>query len=473
MSQSVPPTNSPEYFCSSKQTVPFTPMPPERDEYMLNQEDTPTAPLPAMPAGSSVSLKQRSSWRFPALLIMILLLAMIGAGLGAALLRVGTHSTSAPVLPMIVGHLSFLSSDQLSENSSQGICDEVEIEIDHLAPPAPGKRYYAWLLHDIGQGEANDLLLGVLSVDHGIAHLFYPGDEEHSNLLAVMSRFLVTEEDATVTPVNPSPDESTWRYYGEIAQQPVTSSDGLAGTSQFSYLDHLRHLLASDPLLDELELPGGLVIWLYRNTGKVMEWSMSMRESWEENKDIGFLRRQTARILIYLDGISYVQQDLPPDTSLPVNERLAGLGLLDVQGPSQDPPALLQHIVFHLNGLIQTSRSPGLLRKQTAGIIVALSNVQFWLEQLRSLARQLLSATDAKLFDSATLGLLNDMIDDASHAYGGQTDPVAGQVHEGVTWIHDVAQAFATLDITTYTGRSSSIQMIQDTRHPEAMRSTS
>jgi hypothetical protein len=288
-----------------------------------------------------------------------------------------------------------------------------------------------------------------------------------------MSRFLVTEEDATVTPVNPSLDESTWRYYGEIAQQPVTPSQMVPGTSQFSYLDHLRHLLASDPLLDELELPGGLVIWLYRNTGKVMEWSMSMRESWEENKDIGFLRRQTARILIYLDGISYVQQDLPLSTSLPVNERLARLGLLDVQGPSQDPPALLQHIVFHLNGLIQTSRSPGLLRTQAAGMIVALSNVQFWLEHLRSLARQLLSATDATLLDSATLGLLNDMIDDASHAYGGQTDPVTGQVHEGATWIHDVAQAFATLDITPYTGRSPSIQMIRDTRHPEAMRSTS
>jgi hypothetical protein len=223
--------------------------------------------------------------------------------------------------------------------------------------------------------------------------------------------------------------------------------------------------------LDELELPGGLITWFYRNTGKVMEWASSLRDHWEENEDTGFLRLQAVRILTYLDGISYVQQDLAPDTPIPVNERLARIGLLAVQGPTQDPPAYMQHIVFHLYGLVQSSSAPGPLRTQVARIITALSNVQAFLEQARALALQLLQMTDAQLAQPATLTLLNEMIDDTTHAYVGQTDPITGSVREGVTWIHDYTQTLATLDITAYTGRNSPIQMIQNTHSSMTMRS--
>jgi hypothetical protein len=474
MSQTVPPSaNSPEYLFSQRQTTPLTFTSLVSDEYMLDQDNIPTAPLPAVPyvspraRGKPAQQKHRSP-RFMGVLVIILLLALMGTGFGSLLIHANDFPMNAPAPPPVFGQLHFLSSNQLSENSSQGICDEVEINLYHLAPPASGKRFYAWLLHDSGQSDANDMLLGSLSVNHdGTAHLFYPGDAAHTNLLAEMSRFLVTEEDAAVTPINPSPDISTWRYVGAFAQQ--TAVDASPGTPQFSYLDHVRHLLASDPLLDELELPGGLITWLYRNTGKELEWSMSLRDHWEESKDVGFVRRQTARILAYLDGISYVQQDLPLDTSLTVNERLARIGLLTVQGSTQDPPAYLEHIVFHLYGLIQTSNSPGSLRKPISEIITALSDVQLWLEQMRTAARQLLQMSDAQLMQPATLVLLNAMIDNATHAYTGQTDPITGMRHEGVTWIHDVIQAVAVLDVTAYTGNSSSIQMIQDTHHTTAL----
>jgi uncharacterized protein YjiS (DUF1127 family) len=468
MSQTTQPSaGSPEYLFSQRQTAPLAFRLPTSDEYMLNQDDIPTAPLPAVPRVSYTLRQKRPSHRFALALVMILLLALMGVGFGSALLHSSDFSTHAPTPPPIFGQIHFLSSDQLSGNNSQGICDEVEINLTHLAPPAPGKRYYAWLLHDTDQSEGSDMLLGTLSVSNGTTYLFYPGDAEHSNLLAVMSRFLVTEEDATITPINPSPDKGTWRYVGAFAQQ--AAANGAPGTSQFSYLDHLRHLLASDPLLDELELPGGLITWLYRNTGKELEWSMSLRDHWEEDKDVSFLRRQTARILAYLDGISYVQQDLPPNTSLTVNERLARIGLLTVQTPTQDPPAYLEHIVSHLYGLIQTSNSPGSLRKPISEIITALSNVQLWLEQMRTTARQLLQMSDEQLMQPATLMLLDTMIDNATRAYTGQTDPITGNRHEGVTWIHDFIQAVAVLDVTAYAGNSSSIQMIQDMHHGTAL----
>ncbi len=404
---------------------------------------------------------------------MTLLLALLGVGFGSVLLHTSNFLAQVPTPPPpLVGQVYFLSSDQLSENSSQGICDEVEVVLHHLASPAPGKRYYAWLLHDADQSEGNDLLLGTLSVSGGgTVSLFYPGDAEHSNLLAVMSRFLVTEEDATITPINPSPDTSTWRYAGAFAQN-VPADGATSGTLQFSYLDHVRHLLASDPLLDELELPGGLITWFYRNTGKELEWSMSLRDHWEEHKDVGFLRRQVARILAYLDGISYVQQDLPAESSLNLNERLARIGLLPVQDTSpaqQDPPAYLEHIVFHLYGLIQTANSPESLRQPISRIITALSSVQRWLEQMRTAARQLLHMNDMQLLQPETMVLLNAMIDNATHAYTGQTDPMTGSRHEGVAWIHDFIPTIAALDVTASTGNSSSIQMIQNIHHDTAL----
>jgi len=175
-----------------------------------------------------------------------------------------------------VGRLYFLSSEQVSESSNQGLNDQVQLDLHSLQPPAPGNGDYAWLLSDKAQGDTTVLLLGKLSINQGSAHLFYGGDQQHTNLLAITSRFLITEESAATTPIAPSPDYSTWRYYGMIPQSPDSQDP-----NHFSLLDHLRHLLAADPLLDQLELPGGLCNWFYRNTGKLIEWTVSARDRWE------------------------------------------------------------------------------------------------------------------------------------------------------------------------------------------------
>src|SRR5262249_14194369 len=145
-------------------------------------------------------------------------------------------------------------------------------------------------------------------------------------------------------------------------------------TKHFSYLDHLRHLLAADPTLDELELHGGLDNWLYNNTNKVKEWVGSTRQQWEETKDTNFMRRQLTRTLQFLDGNTFVYQDLPQDTPLLVNERLARIGLINVTGPNQEPPGYLYHISPHLNGLLDAHPPPATRQKITP-LITALGNV--------------------------------------------------------------------------------------------------
>src|SRR5207245_11028086 len=155
---------------------------------------------------------------------------------------------------------------QSNRSSNQGSIDDLQVYLHNLAEPASGKSYYAWLLADENQSEVPPILLGKLSVDHGNVQFLYQGDQQHTNLLQFTSRFLITEEDANVTPSNPSPDYSTWRYYAEIPQTAIPG-DKL----HFSMLDHFRHLLVESPELSARGLHGGMAIWRLENARTVLE----------------------------------------------------------------------------------------------------------------------------------------------------------------------------------------------------------
>lgn len=438
-----------------KKTEPLQKTPME-DIAFKKTSSLPSSP-PILPRPRSTASKR--SHFLPKALAVLAIFALAIAGLGSFLLfyqklpDIPPPSAAAPV--QIAGRVAFLSSGQLSENSSQGIDDEILLNLNNIPAPTAQKSYYAWLLGDKSQGELRAILLGPLQINKGTARLLYSGDQRHTNLLLANSRILVTEEDATVPPIAPSPDYTTWRYYGEISQVPINAPDNV---NRFSYLDHLRHLLASDPTLDELELPGGLNNWLYRNTSKVLEWMTSMREPWEDSKDTGFVRRQTTRTLDYLDGVSYVQQDLPRNTPLLVNERLARIGLVEVNGPAQDPPGYLSHVVRHLSGLLEAPGATPAFRKIVAGVVMALNNTKYWLTQLRLDAQKVMKMSDTQLRQASTLNLLNDMIDNATHAYSGEIDLSTGQMREGISWIHDNMQLLTSINILPYKVGSQSIE---------------
>lgn len=392
------------------------------------------------------------------LVVLSLLLLSGGAGLGYYFLYAHAAPPAPVIAPQSYGQLYFLSSDQVSDTSNQGLNDEVQIDLHDLLPPAPGNSFYAWLLSDLSQGDTTIVYLGKLTVNQGSAHLLYSGDALHTNLLAVTSRFLVTEESSAATPIAPSPDYSTWRYYGIIPQTPNPQD-----TEHFSLLDHLRHLLASDPLLNELELPGGLCNWFYRNTNKLIEWTVSARDDWQQTKNLAFERRQALRVMAYLDGLSFVQQDLPANTGLPTVPYLAGVGLVDVQGANQQPPSYLTHILRHLSGLINAPGATPDQRKAAAQIIDAMSNVRQWFQQLRSDAKQFVALSYAQLAQPGAYSLLNDMVTLTNAAYTGQADPATGAMREGVIWIHTQIQALATMPVYPY---------VQPAQTPEIVPST-
>jgi hypothetical protein len=349
-------------------------------------------------------------------------------------------------------------------NNNQGINDEVLIDLHNIAAPAPGDSYYAWLLGDGQLSEIPWIALGPVSVSQGKVHLLYPGDQAHTNLLNDMSRFLLTEGASNTQPDNPLLDQSSWRYFGEIYQAPSPSDP-----NHFSMLDHLRHLLVQAPELKVLGLPGGLSIWTMRNVEEIAKWALSAKERWE-TKNLPFIRQQLVNILYYLDGECTQQADLqglPAGTPLlSENGTIAHIAHFALLNPciqeEQEQAALLKqvfhhvphnyvdHLLFHMAGVIQSPGVTGSLHTLALQINRAINNMKAWLEQVRQDAEQLLHMDGGQLTQLSAFGVLGDLETQARHALAGYTDPDTGDTEEGAAWIFDNVARLATFDVTPF-----------------------
>src|SRR5229473_502824 len=327
---------------------------------------------------------RRGRWLYGSI-AALLIIALLATGGYFLFLRNNPGTAASPV----VGHAFFASSGQLNPGSAQGIADELEIDLHNIPDPQPGKSYYAWLLGDKHPSvEANPLepplqtpppiLLARLLVSNGSIHFLYKGDTQHDNLFSVTSRFLITEENTHTTPTSPSTDHSTWSYYAEIPQTPY-------GANHLSALDHIRHLFYKETRVDVLGLPGGLDIWLFRDTEKLLEWAVSARDAWQSNPTD---RSKYISILDYIDGSPNVHVDLPPNTPLVADPIASRVGLLSVdpnQGVNlaQNPPGYVVHMALHLNGVVNAPDATPEMRQIATQIIHALNNATVWLKLVR------------------------------------------------------------------------------------------
>ena len=384
--------------------------------------------------------------------------AMIGVLLLATLATIGalwltSHNTTlAP--GQVVGHAFFLNSGQLNANGPEGINDELQIDLSNVSDPAAGKSYYAWLLADSSQSEAASILLGRLTVSQGKVHFLYRGDPQHINLLASVSRFLITEDNAHSPTGNPLIDASTWRYYAEIPQRP-SPTDQL----HFSMLDHLRHLLVESPELKLRGLHGGLAFWLARNTSIVAQLAASARDAWQ-NKDTVDVRDQAIRILNYLDGSTIVHTDVPHGMPLLANAHDVQVALLGPAPQNPDPagyvyrgetpPGYVYLIGEHMNGAIQSPQTTPAQRQLAIRINAGLDDLRRLLGQVYQDAKQFVGMTNAQLLQTSSLSILNDMATQAQYAYAGQLNQSTGQAEGGALWIYGNLQRLATFDVRQY-----------------------
>lgn len=422
------------------------------------EQQTTSAPLQTgtmqiFPAAAS--LKQRrpplfGSWY---IIVSVALLFIILGTLGIIILFPRTNAVV--VANQLVGHAFFLNSGQLSENGPQGINDELQIDLSNIPNPSAGKSYYAWILSDKNQSESVPILIGRLTLNHGNVHFLYKGDQQHTNLLALVSRFLITEDSTSTPSANALLDTGMWRYYGEIPQAP-SPVDQL----HFSMLDHLRHLLVESPELRIRGLHGGLALWFARNISTISELANNARDDWHRNEPQS-IHDQVVSILDYLDGKSFVRTDVPPGTPLLADPRNSQVALLGPAPNNPDPPGYVYNnevppgyvylIAIHMNGAIQSPQTTPDQRKLAIQINAGLDNVRRLLEAVQHDAKQLLSMSNVQLLQPSSLSILDDLATQAQYAYTGQLNPSTGQSEGGAIWIYGNLQRLTTFDVKQYT----------------------
>ncbi len=430
-------------------------------------QSPPTTPPPMfVPTPPPAPTRQRRGLYIG--LVALLLIALLGGSLAAYFLFFhpgGTTSGGVPAPGSIVGHAFYVSSGQLAD-AAQGIADQVQVDLQNVQVPPPGKSYYLWLLADKDTTPVQDLLppapihppillTNNLPVQqNGSVHYEYLGDAQHNNLLSATSRLLITLEDAGKTPASPSTDRSTWVYYAELPQALIPKdSTGLS----LRGLDHIRHLYYNENHLPVLALYGGLDIWVFRNTAKILESSTSARDDFDgTTKGYGTMHSLFTSILDYLDGIPNVHVDVPPGTPITADATFAKVSLLTVDPTRQldpkfldtDPPGDIDHLALHLSELNRAPDATPQMHTLSQEIVVALGNVKGWLQQVRADAKKLFNMTPNQLAQPAALDVLDDLVTQATYAYIGQLDPITNTVKPGVLQVHYKVLKLATFDIT-------------------------
>lgn len=400
-------------------------------------------------------------WRFVVISCAVLLLAV---------LLLLNWPSSLPLLPSLVsptaqpnlassstiGTIAFVSSDRFQGDSAQGMNDEVVIHLSSLPAPTVSTAYYAWITGTPGS-EAVWISLGQLtwtptsasvsrlslSSGRGTASLFYVAPQ-HTNLLVRSSRFLITEEATNIPPQQPS---SAWICEASISSVP-TSGD----PHHYSLLDHLRHLLAAEPSLDALNIHGGLIYWLARNTEQVELEASHLPADWHAHR-FSMLRQHLIRILDYLDGSSFVGADVPAGTPLLVESPFARIGLLTLT-TNQEPPGYILHTDIHLEGVRDALGASAFQRQLASRLRAAMNAVGFWLSNVRQDALQLVRMDDAHLAQLSTLPLLTDLATQAQDAFTGPVNQTkvpasvgpSAVSGAGVSWIESQSEQLATFN---------------------------
>src|SRR5579859_3499734 len=299
-----------------------------------------SARSPSVSSPSAPPSPPRRRWRaLYTTLIAAVIFVLLGSSLGAYLVFFQGRQVPPPPPNLVGGRAFFVSSGQLNPVSAQGIADQLEIDLQNIPDPQPGKGYYAWLLADRHpKAEADTLqpppqftlplLLDPtpLPINHGRVSFLYKGTAQHDNLFSLASRLLITEEDTQGAPRGPAANRSAWRYYAEIPQTPYDH----VGNAVLSALDHIRHLFYKETRVAVLGLPGGLDIWLVRNTEKLMEWAVAARDDYNtQGTNADQMRDLFISTLDYLDGSPNVYIDIPggPVYADPIASRV---GLLSI-----------------------------------------------------------------------------------------------------------------------------------------------
>src|SRR6266516_600726 len=168
LSASSPDKQSPASETPPLLQLPLTPLPIDEPASPLPLTAPPpfTAPPPSSPT-------PRPKWLSPRKRLLIALFVLLFLLASSSIIALYVFSVK-PISPPTVGDVIFLNSGQLNAQNSQGVDDEVQVDLHNIPNPAPGKSYYAWLKNAPIEDEGTWVLLGTLHVNQGNAQFPSP-----------------------------------------------------------------------------------------------------------------------------------------------------------------------------------------------------------------------------------------------------------------------------------------------------------
>src|SRR6266516_103076 len=344
---------------------------------------------------------------------LALLLIVIGSAIGANILLKNSQQQLAASTTAMTGHV-FFQDDTFGHN------DQVHIQLQNMPAPATGKSYFAWL-------QRNDnrvLALGQLPWQNGNVSYTYSGDNKHSNLLAIAQSFSITQEDSNSNP------------------QAQVGKEIYRATFNSVVLPHIKNILFTTP-----GLPGNqsVVVGLLGTIQSMNDKAGSIYDSLGARPDVGLVRRQAIRIIEIIDGTRYAMSsaDLPTTYRPLVNVQV---GLLS--SPAQR--GYLDTLATQLDKIRQVANGNTALLQHVQNIQNALTDLQDWVQKMRTYDVQILKAAD--LTDPAIIGVALQLKNTAADSYVGHTlppnpAPLPELRSAGASQAYTEAQYMATLDV--------------------------
>jgi eukaryotic-like serine/threonine-protein kinase len=392
----------------------------------------------------SSSKSKRRSLLFISL--FILLIVLLAGSLLYFLFLSQTKSGTATDASTIVGHAYLRSSGLISNTSTNGLNDELQLVLSNVPAPATNDNYYLWLLSDAAIKPTTSIALGRVPISNGRCNFIFT-TPEHRNLIATTSRLLITEESSNPAPQDFSRDSHRWHYYAEIPQRTPSP-----GAPKLGAVRYLRFLIFESNKMIAQGIHGGSATLVLRNTQKVFEWAGSARDDWALQQ-YDLIHRHFIRILDYIDGSAFVSADLPSGTPLLTDPQLTQNGLATIV-PGENPESYLPRAAFSILSFVEAApnSSPEMhqLGIQTEHDVRV--NIDEHLQIVRMYAKQLVAMNSTQLAQKSTLPLLDSMLEEARIAYSGEYDPTVNRFLGGALNDYNNIQLLASYDVAPYTG---------------------
>lgn len=400
-------------LCTLYQTTPEAlfradPPPAPAPTFSPSESLTSSSSAQSAPLTSATPARSRPAQAIRQLRVLLLLLLLL-TSLLIAPASVTLPASQHAVAPL-TGSVVFQSSG-LGKADHQGIMDELHIVLTGLTAPVKGAGYYAWMAKASGSAETRWQPLGWLTFSQRAATLLYR-DPQRRNLLASYSRFLITQEQASIPPLQPS---ATW-----VAQASISTVPAPLDPHHYSLLNHLQHLLATDPALERLHLQKGLVTYLAANTEAVQQEAAALVPAWHAGHFVE-VRARLIRILDWLDGSAAVSADVPSGTPFLAPLPAARVGLLTLF-PGQNPPGYVLHTDLHLEGVAAAPGASIMQQVEAKRLRIEMNAIALALSTMREDALPLVRMPYTELERATTLLTLIALESLARTAWNGTAE---------------------------------------------------